>query len=281
MSIIGRLNKPNFKPTKSDKILLEYIKDNLNEIPYMQISNMAKQVGIGEATITRCVKKLGCSGFQDFKLGLTKEISIREENRILNVDIGKNEVAIETATKIANSGQRAIEETLTLIDNKEILRLRDEISSKNRVFFVGIGFSGISARQAHYKFVRIGINSYYYDNSYEIMMMASLASEGDLIFVFSNSGETTELLKAVEIAKENGARIVCISGNDDSSISRISDKLVLYYTEETLLETGSMSTSIAQSFIIEILYTEVVKNNLVETTSTKIKTAVVVKGSEK
>ena len=53
MGIIDELKTPSFKVTKSDKILMKYIKENIEYVSYMPISQIAKESNIGEATITR------------------------------------------------------------------------------------------------------------------------------------------------------------------------------------------------------------------------------------
>ena len=87
MGILEELSNPTFKVTKSDKILIEYIKNTLNTVVYKPISEIAKESGIGEATVTRFTKKLGYSGFQEFKINLTKELTLQEEKGIMNPNI--------------------------------------------------------------------------------------------------------------------------------------------------------------------------------------------------
>ena len=75
MSILKQLEEPNFKATKSDRVLIEYIKENIEDVVYKPISQISKESGIGEATITRFSKKMGYSGLHDFKVTLSREIS--------------------------------------------------------------------------------------------------------------------------------------------------------------------------------------------------------------
>lgn len=47
--------------------------------------------------------------------------------------------------------------------------------------------------------------------------------EGDVVIAISNSGETEELKKTIHTLRENGAIIISITGNLQSSIARQSD----------------------------------------------------------
>lgn len=277
MSIIGNINRPKFRPTKSDKLIMKYILNNIEEIPYMQISTMAKNIGTGEATITRCVKKLGCTGFQEFKLGLAKEITIREQNNILDSNIKQNEPAIETASKLISSNMKVLDETLKLIKSEDIVSAANLILNARKVCFVGIGFSGVVSTDSSYKFMRIGIDSTCYDNNHMMVMMASIIREGDLVVAISNSGETSEIINTIRIAKDNGANIIGITGNEHSSLAKLSDIVIRHYSDESLLETGSMPTKMAQIFVVELIYTEVVKFNIIESTNNKLRTTDAIK----
>ncbi|EPZ53658.1 helix-turn-helix domain, rpiR family protein [[Clostridium] sordellii ATCC 9714] len=68
MGIIENLESPNFKVTKSDKILIEYIKNNIDDVFYKPISQIAKESNIGEATITRFSKKWDLMDYRILKL---------------------------------------------------------------------------------------------------------------------------------------------------------------------------------------------------------------------
>lgn len=272
MSLIGDLRKPNFKITKSDKIILKYVQENLEKIPYIQISHMAKEIGIGEATVTRFVKKIGCKGFQDFKVGIAQEISMKSQNSIINSSIESDESAIKTAEKLAATNIKTIEENLRLVDNELIEDVSSRILNARKVYFIGVGFSGITALDANYKFMRIGIDSSYFDSTHTMLMMASIMKKGDLVVAISHTGNTTDIINTSVIAKKGGADIVGITGNLNSKITEVSDVTVPYFSIETVLETGSLNSKLAQHFIIDLLYTEVVKMSLVESTSNKLRT---------
>ena len=100
MGILEQLNNPTFKVTKSDNILIEYMNQVKDAVIYKSISEIAKESKLGEATITRFTKKLGYSGFQEFKIILAKELSIQAEKNIVHPSISRYEDICETAYKL-------------------------------------------------------------------------------------------------------------------------------------------------------------------------------------
>lgn len=103
MSILEQLESPTFKVTKSDKLLIAYIKENIDDVFYKPISQIAKESNIGEATITRFVKKMNFNGLQDFKVTLAQEISTINKKNIINKNIQNDEPALDTAKKLLSS----------------------------------------------------------------------------------------------------------------------------------------------------------------------------------
>ena len=282
MGILENLEVPKFKVTKSDKILIEYIKNNIEDVFYKRISQIAKESNIGEPTITRFSKKMGFSGLQDFKVTLAQEISSLSKNRnIINSNIENDEPVIDTAKKLLTTNINTLESTVDIINGAEIHKSAQLIINAKRIYFIGIGYSGIIAQDSNYKFMRIGLNCLSFDSSHTMIMMASIMEKGDLVIAISHSGETEEIIKTVEMAKQNGVDIIAITKKKESSLKSISDIHLEYISEETLLETGSISSKLAQIFLIDLIYTQVVKEKFNEAIDRKIKTTDAIKSLKK
>ena len=277
MSILKQLEEPNFKATKSDKVLIKYIKENIEDVFYKSISQISKESGIGEATITRFSKKMGYSGLQDFKVTLAREISGLKNRKIINRSIENDEGVMESARKLFNSNIRILENTFNIIDGNDIEKATDMIINAKKVFFIGIGYSGMTAEDSNYKFSRIGFNCMSLDSSHNMIMMASLMDEDDVIVAISHSGETDEIIKTVNIAKSNGASVISVTEDKSSRLRDISDVNLGYFSGESILETGSISSKLAQFFIIDLVYTQVVKEKSAEVVERKIKTTDAIK----
>lgn len=277
MSILKQLEEPNFKATKSDKILIEYIKENKEDVIYKPISQIAKESGIGEATITRFSKKMGYNGLHDFKVTLAREISGLKNRKIINRSIENDEGVIESARKLLNSNIRILENTFNIIDGNSVEKATNMIINAKKVFFIGIGYSGMTAEDSNYKFSRIGFNCMSIDSSHNMIMMASLMDEDDVVVAISHSGETDETVKAVSIAKANGARVISVTEDRSSRLRDVSDVSLRYFSGESILETGSISSKLAQFFVIDLVYTQVVKEKSAEVVERKIKTTDAIK----
>lgn len=272
MGILEQLENPKFKATKSEKTLIEYVKSDLDNIIYKSISVIAKESGVGEATITRFTKKLGFNGFQDFKVTLAKEISNKKNTSIINLHVHRDESVKETASKMLKSSINILDKTVNNIDLDLMCKCRDLIMNAKRLYFIGIGHSGIAATDINYKFMRIGFTTTPVTDSHIMLTMSSITNDDDVIVAISNSGTTKEVVKTVKQAKENGTKIISLTEDSDNPLRALADYALTYISAETIFETGSISSKIPQIFLLDLLYTEVIKDMFSEAVEKKIKT---------
>ncbi|MDU4911768.1 MurR/RpiR family transcriptional regulator [Clostridium baratii] len=272
MGILSDLEKPSFKVTKSDKLLIEYIKLDLDNFIYKSISEIAKESGIGEATITRFSKKAGFNGFQDFKVTLAKELSIKKQKSVISSHVSRHERTKETANKLLSSTINVLTSTVNNINEDSILQCKEFILNAKKIYFVGIGYSGITAVDSNYKFMRIGLNTCPLTDSHTMIMMSSIMERGDLLIAISHSGSTKEILKTVEQAKQNKVKVISLTENTDNKLKELADIKLTYVSTETIFETGSISSKLSQIFMLDLIYTEVIKEIFNEAIDKKLKT---------
>lgn len=259
MAILEELNAPTFKTSKSDRVLIHYIQDNIQMVARKTISQLSQESGIGESTITRFARKMGFSSLPAFKLALAEELTDTSQRYIINRDIAAAESVELTARKLLDTNIGMMEKTLQLLDFETISESSRLLQHARRILFVGLGNAGYMAKDSSYKFSRIGLDCTGTDNSHTMIVMAALLHPEDLLVAISHSGETDEIIKTVELAKRKGVKTIVITANKKSTLSVLSDEGIFYEAEETLLETGSIPVKLAQFFILDLIYTQVVK----------------------
>lgn len=137
---------------------------------------------------------------------------------------------------------------------------------------MGIGHSGVIAMDFHYKLIRIGLNTLSVSDGHMMLMLASIMGPQDVIIAISNSGETEELIQTIQLAKEQGVTIISITADGDNTLKRISHINLEYHSTETLFETGSITSKIPQIFMLDLIYTEIIKQTYNESLSRRLKT---------
>ncbi|MCR5757239.1 MAG: MurR/RpiR family transcriptional regulator [Selenomonas sp.] len=259
MNILSQMDSPGFRPSKLDQKLLAYLRENARQIPHMTISQLADNCGVGEATVTRFVKKMGYSSLQQFKVTLAAELTENSRNFIINRDISANESALVTGRKLLEANISTLEGTLNALPAGIMEKCAQKLLKAKRIRFIGLGNSGFTARDSAYKFYRIGLESVGIDNSHDMSIMAALAKPGDMIVALSQSGKSPELLRTLRLAHSQGSYCLLVTADSLAGQLACVDECIVYDAKESLLETGSITVKLAQFFIMDLLYTQVVK----------------------
>lgn len=235
----------------SEKKVIEFIEQNKEEIIHLSITEVAERSETSESSVVRLCKRLGYKGFQDLKINIAKEVVAPEKQ--INGVIEKNDDVITIKKKVFQSNIQTLYDSMEVCRDDEIQRAVDIISKARLIEFYGTGGSGSVALDAQHKFLKLGIKTFAYDDSVLQAMSASVLSETDVVIGISHTGSNTDVLAAMRLAKEAGAKLICITNSSKSPITKISDIILQTASKETLFRTDAISTRIAQLTIIDIL----------------------------
>ncbi|MDU5105343.1 MurR/RpiR family transcriptional regulator [Clostridium sp.] len=265
--------------TKAENKICDYIEEYMNSSIYMTVTEIANNCGVGEATVTRFCRKLGFRSFLEFKMTMAQEFKNNGyDNADISDEVAKNEVLSEKDSlgefvkKFYEMNINSLEDTLKKIDYTIVEEISDILVKAKRIAFAGVGHSGIIAEDAYYKFMKIGLVCNCYRDSHTLLMMASLMKEDDVLFIISNSGNTEEVNMAAEIARENNVKVISITENLLSKIARVSDYVLNYTYQEIKLDMESLGIRISQSFLVDLICTNVIRKNKEIAIESKIKT---------
>jgi len=134
--------------------------------------------------------------------------------------------------------------TVLEIEARELDRLRadlDEsfekvvrciVATTGRVILTGIGKSGIICRKIAATFASTGTPAFFVHPAEAIHGDLGMIVNGDTVLAVSHSGETDELLRLLEYIKRQGARLIAITGNKNSSLARHADLALTFSINE-------------------------------------------------
>lgn len=253
--VIPKIHSYYESMSKTEKRIADYVFKNASEIIYMTIMRFAENAKVSDASIVRFCRKLEFSSFQSFKLALGLEIaSTSEDKSDSDLEIRDDDTLEALIDKTWKVNVETLNETKNFLDTALLEESCRIIRDSSKIFFVGSGMSQITAQYSAVTFARIGLNAISYENSHFQSMQAALLTENDCVVAISYSGTTRDTCKVAKIAKEAGARVICITYHGGSPITEIADVVLLHGARETLLDGGTSTTKIAQFFIVDSIY---------------------------
>jgi arabinose-5-phosphate isomerase len=94
---------------------------------------------------------------------------------------------------------------------------------RGKVVVTGLGKSGLICRKIAATFSSMGTPAFFLHAGDANHGDMGMIVEGDVVLAISNSGETEEILTLIPILKRIGVKLVAMTGNHDSTLSRAAD----------------------------------------------------------
>ena len=248
--------------TNTELKLADYILEHYDEALNYNVTELADSAGVSDASVVRFCKKLGYKGYQDFKVNAAKDVLPRD--RHFNPGLEQDDDIETICKKIFLSEVNVLNRTLASLDTNELKVVAEKIEKAEKIVFFASGGSLIVAKDAAHKFMKIGIRAFVYEDIDLQLMSSSLMSEKEVAIGISHSGSNRNVIDCIKNAKENGAETIAIVGQGKTPLSKIADMILYCSSEETMFESESVSTRIAQLAIIDAIVAIVAFDNYEE-----------------
>lgn len=245
--------------TNTEKKVADYILENIKDVIYMSITDLADACNVGESSVFRFCKTMDLKGYQEFKIVVAHSISVDNEIPQLSSKITMQDTIEQLSTKILSSNVHALTETYNLLSENDISRAVGYMVNSQRIHFFGVGSSLMTAMEAKNKFMRITSKTECSLDSHFQIMSAALMTEKDVAILISYSGSTKDTIEVAKVAKERGAKVISITRFIKSPLTSFSDITLLCGAHEGPLQGGSLSAKIAQLYLLDLLYFEYFK----------------------
>ncbi|MDG0813941.1 MurR/RpiR family transcriptional regulator [Cohnella rhizosphaerae] len=234
-----------------------YILDHAELVTAQTMEELAVASDASYSTVDRLCRKLGYTGFREFKASLIYDV-INNNNVgtiIQNLTVGQETSTQGIAENVYNLAFKVLEDSLAIMNISEIEMVVQQMIKAKKLCFIGAGSSGLCARYAYSRFFRIGLNCASDIDSTLYKMQAALLTEDDLLFVISSSGRTENVVEAARLAKKNGVTVVGLSDYAITPLSKTCD-YNLYTTSRNanMFLNIDMPLITGQITIIDLLY---------------------------
>lgn len=127
---------------------------------------------------------------------------------------------------------------------------------------MGQGGSMLIAEEAAHLFSTVGGKYQAVRDSHMQAIATVNADPEDVILYFSYSGSTVDMMHTLGIARKNGAGVVLITRFPKSPGAELADAVLQCGADESPLQLGSVAAKIAQMYLLDVLFSEVCREDL-------------------
>ena len=265
--VFTRVNREYYQLTSAEKKIADYMLLHQQQSQIPSISEMAAETGVAEATVSRFCRRLGYEGYNAFKLAVAGSKSGRTASNPLSGEVTAEDTVLDMCQKICSDHVQAISQTLDLIRPEAVTAAADLFLSAERVLCMGQGGSMILAEEAAHLFSTVLPNFYPVQGSHFQAIRSALLTPRDVVFYFSYSGSTRDMVDVLRTARAKGAHSVLITRFPNSTGAACADIVLECGSRETPLQLGSIAARMAQLYLVDVLFSEVCRRDMAEARS--------------
>lgn len=245
--------------TTTEKRIADYLQANFEAAVYMTIEELAKATYTSHSAIIRLCKKLGFTGFKEFRLELGREVhqllAQFDQTIDANFPFSEQDDGAKIAKKMAELSIQAVKKAQLQIEDQPLDTIAEKLTQAKRIFVFAKGDSQITARKFQNKLVKLNkfliLAEEYSDSSWNA---ANLTKEDCAVFI-SYSGRIHHYEKIMSYLKHVGTPTLLLTGNEHSEMAKKASMcLVISQGELDFVKVATFSSQIAFDYVLNTLY---------------------------
>ena len=162
----------------------------------------------------------------------------------------KDKDIIDIARQVIDDEVEALVGLKSYIDENFVEIIDVICKCKGRIIFTGIGKSGHISKKISATLSSTGTSSFFMHSTEAFHGDLGMIQSDDIVVAISYSGETEDLLKTIPIIKQLSCSVIGVSGNDKSTLSKISDYHQLIKVEKEACPLDLAPTSSATATLV-------------------------------
>lgn len=212
------------------------------------IGELIDDSGLGYGTVIRFCQKLGCRGFQEFKVLMARDALAARPIKAGDNTLANDAVAQRLIEDISRSAQN--------LDRREVERAAVALCSASRVLCVGVASSAPLALSLDWKIKRFGIVSSCLSDGYVMAVEASLLRKNAVLVAVSSSGATKDIVTAARLARDGGATVIAVTNFTKAPLINSADiRLITSAIRDPLI--AEVPSIVAGEAVFEILIAQI------------------------
>lgn len=244
---------PSLNPT--ERLIAERVLKDPEAVLSSSISDMRESSKASVGSIVGFCRRLGLNGFADFKIALARELAQG------GLSAGNTRQDGTVFEKVFRFHSQSLMDTLQLNSSETLELASKTIEKAGRLEIFSIGISWPVAYTALCKFHLLGLPAAAEFDSHMQLIAATQLSPHDVAFGISCSGTTRETVHCLEVARDKGAKTICLTNAMKSPITACSN-IALYATpSEIKYFQAPLASRITQLAVIDAIFVFLAQKN--------------------
>ena len=234
-----------------EKTFFDYAIENPDKLNNKTIVELANNLFISKATISRACQKLGFSGFKEFKYSM---LSIANKDEY-------HEYYKKSRSDYYELINNRLKKTIKMIDDTEFNLVLEMINNADTIEVFSVGGSYSSGLELSRKLSRLNFDINTRSDWDELDIVSKRLKKNDLAIFISQTGETEMLVDYQNQIIENQCPCIAIVGTKNSTIGNNSNVVIHCPTLLNYIGEADLSSRVPFIFIIDLITWELSGNS--------------------
>ena len=270
--IFHRIETTHFSVAESE--IIEFILNEGMNIKDMSSYDIAKATFTSAPLLVRIAKKLGFSGWTEFKKAYLDELEYlnRETEVDASIPFTISDDIMTIADNVAQLQIAAIKETRDLMAHDDIQEALKLLRDCQVIDIYATSYNHLIAKQFCVALSYLGIRVNISLTPGDDQLQAAMSDSTHCAIVISYSGETKSILNVLDILKKRQAKTIGITCMADNTLSN-NVSVCLRMTSKEMISTkiGQYSTSSSLNYLLNVLYSGIFSFNYAKNLNYKMK----------
>lgn len=235
---------------RAEQRVAHWLLEQPHALASMRLTDLAAAAQVSDPTVVRFCRHVGCNGFSDLKLRLARDLATR--TLTVHASVTKDDNADTVAEKVLSASLAELRRVGDALDSRTLQQAANRIAAARRLWFCGVGASGIVALDAHNKFFRLGLPCAAFTDGPTIAQVSATADHDTVVVSISKTGESAAVVQGMAIAQANSATAIALAAPGSPLALQADLPLLIDVSEDTATYTP-MSSRLAQLAVLDIL----------------------------
>ncbi len=272
------MEKSNVKENVLEKEVLDVIKENYEQIFSAEkkvadfilkhpqetvdsnVSELAKQSGVSDATVVRMCHHIGYTGYHQFRITLARDMGRKQYS---NIALMESKDVVE---KVFQTYAETMIERGRTIDVAVMWNCGDLLKTCKQAHIMAVGNTSPLAQYMGFRLGRLGIKCTYNVAPEYFLNHVNLADEGDILVAITQSGSSTAIVRGMELGKEKGLKSIAITAFAQSPVSNLADYVLLSTSRQEAFNYYKGYAHLNETAVIDALLDFVTNEEMIKST---------------
>ena len=236
-----------------ERRIADFILENTHLLRDYSSQQLANALGISQSSVVKFSQKLGFKGYPDLKFSISEAVA-------------RNGGDAQPPEDVATDGQQALsedlwrakgraeEETRLLNPPERIDAMVEMLRGADKVFVVGIGEDGVSARAFAIRLSLLGFPAIHHYDPVLVPAEVATSRPGDLLLLFSERGQSSSLCQLARLFQKRGGKAVSVTRHTANPLRAHADLALLVSAHDERSHVEPLLYQAALQQLLDLLF---------------------------